>query len=211
MSRRHTIMGLVIGTIAALAFTPVAFGDTCCANTSVALRPALAMPGDAVEVDGIRCLEYDNTGPLALNLKAFWLSTDRVPADGDPGSVPGGPSRLATDLPPVERWLPFTSVSGAGAVGAGTATIAVPKLPSGSYQLWWLCDNGGGPGSGIHYSGGPRLVVGPGSPDTATATAPGREDDRDPAGLLAIAFVAGAGIAAFAMAWQRARPRTQGS
>lgn len=202
-------MGLVVGAMAALAFTPVAFGDTCCANTSVALRPARAMPGDAVELDGIRCLAYDNTGPLALNLKAFWLSTDRVPADGDPGSVPGGPARLATDLPPVERWLPFTSVSGAGAVGAGTATIVVPKLPSGSYQLWWLCDNGGGPGSGIHYSGGPRLVVGPGSPDTATATTPGREEGHDPARLLTIAFLAGVGIAGFALTWQRTRQGPQ--
>jgi len=50
----------------------------------------------------VACLDADNTGPLPLNLTGFWLSRDRVPADADPASVPGGGSRLANDLPDVE-------------------------------------------------------------------------------------------------------------
>lgn len=193
MNRRHKAAGLLAGITAVLIFAPTVVADTCCANTSVALQPATARPGDSVRVDGIACFNYDNSGPLALNVKSFWLSTDEVPADPDPGSVPGsGLARLANDLPPVEQWLPLASVPDAGQVGIGAATIVVPDVRSGSYQLWWLCDNGGGPGSGIHYSGGPRLKVVPGSPDTATVDPVPAGSPAPPAALLvAIGLAAG--------------------
>lgn len=198
MSKRQRAAGLLAGITAMLILAPTVAADTCCANTSVALNPATARPGDnVVRVDGIACLNYDNSGPLALNLKAFWLSADHVPADPDPGSAPGsGLARLANDLPPVDHWLPFVRVPDGGQVRVGTATIVVPDVPRGSYQLWWLCDNGGGPGSGIHYSGGPRLKVDPGSPDTATVNpAPA----RSPATLAALLVTIGlaAGLATF--------------
>ena len=162
------IVCVLAGMTTALALAPIATADTCCANTRVVFTPTSADPGDVIAIDGIRCLAYDNSGPLELNLEAFWLSSDRVPADPDPGSAPGGPARPANDLPPVDQWLPFASVTHAGQARSGTTTIVVPDLPDGSYQLWWRCDNGGGPGSGIHYSGGSRLFVGIPDPDTAT-------------------------------------------
>jgi hypothetical protein len=193
MSKRQKAAGLLAGITAMLIFAPTVAADTCCANTSVVLHPATARPGDSVRVDGIACLNYDNSGPLALNVKSFWLSADDVPADADPGSAPGsGLARLANDLPPVEQWLPFASVPDAGQVRIGAATIVVPDVPRGSYQLWWLCDNGGGPGSGIHYSDGPRLKVDPGSPDTATVDpAPARSPASPAALLVAIGLAAG--------------------
>lgn len=73
-------------------------------------------------------------------------------------------------------------------VAAGSAAIVVPNLPDGRYQLWWLCDNGGGPGSGIHYSTGPRLAIGV-APDTATETArpPAASDSQAWRAWLALA------------------------
>jgi hypothetical protein len=144
----------------------VALADTCCANTAVTLEPERALPGQTVTVRGIRCLNADNSGPLSLNLRAFWLSSASVPADPDPGSVPGSGIGIPADVPPVERWLPFAD---AGDAEGDTASLVVPVVPRGSYQVWWLCDNGGGPGSGIHYSGGSRLAVGSRGPDTSTA------------------------------------------
>lgn len=164
MATRRIAGGVLIGITLALLVAPAAFADTCCANTAVLLRPTTAEPGDTVRLSGIQCLNYDNSGPLPLNLKRFWLSTSAVAANPAPGDVPG--PGLPADIPPVDQWLPFASVPGPN--GTGSATITVPDLPHGSYQLWWLCDNGGGPGSGIHYSGGPRLVVGTALPNTAT-------------------------------------------
>jgi hypothetical protein len=97
---------------------------------------------------------------------------------------------LADDLPPVGRWHPFASVSDPGVATHGSATIVVPRLPDGTYQLWWRCDNGGGRGSGIHYAGGQRLAVG--LPVTSTEpvrTAPA--DTRPIAPILLLAGVAG--------------------
>lgn len=193
---RRTAIGVLAG-FAVLALTvPVALADTCCANTPVSFEPATAMPGDTVRLDGISCLASDNSGPLALNLQGFWLSTDDVPADPDPGDVPGsGLVHLAEDLPPVEDWPAFEIVTGAGRAAAGSATIVVPTLANGSYQLWWWCDNGGGPGSGIHYSGGPRLAVGSTAPDTATvAPAAGAEPVMPHALLPALGMVAGLAV-----------------
>ena len=188
----------IAAVVASLVVAPIALADTCCANTSVTFAPRAAEPRDEVRVDGLACLNSDNSGPLELNLVSFWLSTDDIPADPDPGSVPGSPLvHPADDLPPVEDWIPFGEVPGAGAVSSGSATIVVPDLPRGTYQLWWLCDNDGGPGSGIHYSGGTRLKVG-GAPDTSTLEPAGIRDPAvgswPPVPLLAlvgmVAFVA---------------------
>ena len=166
MIRRRIARSLVFGICTALLVASVARADTCCANTVVTLQPERALPGETVSLRGIRCLNADNSGPLALNLRAFYLSSASVPADSDPASVPGSGVGIPADVPPVERWLPFAS---AGEADGDTATLVVPDLPSASYQLWWLCDNAGGPGSGIHYSGGSRLAIGPRTPDTSTA------------------------------------------
>ena len=181
---------VLAGAIAVLALAPAATADTCCANTHVTFTPASAEPGDRVEIHGIRCLGPDNHGPLELNLVAFWLSTDRIPAD-DPGDVPGNPAvHLADDLPRVGRWLPFESVTHAGQTRKGTATIIVPDLPDGSYQLWWRCDNGGGRGSGIHYAGGARLYVGI-EPDTATVDPAPAPPSSVPAFVAVVGLIAG--------------------
>jgi hypothetical protein len=149
-----------MGIAAVLLLAPVAVGDTCCANTSVKLDPGSAKVGDAVRLTGIQCLHADNTGGLPLNSGSFWLWTGDRGAEADPDEVPG--PGLPQDLPPTEEWLPFDSVDPA----AGSAVITVPDLPDGTYQLWWWCDDGSGPGGGIHYSTGPRLAIG--VPDTAT-------------------------------------------
>lgn len=164
MAVRRIAGGLLMAITLALLVAPEALADTCCANTAVLLQPTTAEPGDTVRLTGIQCLNYDNSGPLPLNLKRFWLSTSTVAANSAPGDVPG--PGVPADIPPVDQWRLFETVPGPN--GGGPATIVVPKVPAGSYQLWWLCDNGGGPGSGIHYSGGPRLIVGGALPNTAT-------------------------------------------
>ena len=160
---RATAMGIT----AVLLLVPVVLADTCCANIPVVLDPPAVMPRDVVRLVGLRCLNADNTGPLPLNLGAFWLATGTQAADPDPASAPG--PGLPGDLPPVDKWLPFASVPDRAAT-SGDATIVVPDLPHGTYQLWWWCDDGSGPGGGIHYSTGPRLAIGA-VPDTATETA----------------------------------------
>ena len=169
MGRRFAAV-VVVGIVATAMLAPAASADTCCANRDVDFEPASADRGDTVTVDGIVCLRADNSGPLELNLVSFWLARTDVPGSSDPDTTPGDPIGPQTDdLPPVEDWLPFAGVDGAGVSAAGSARIMVPRLRAGTYQLWWECDNDGGPGSGIHYSGGPRLTVG--VPDTATEPA----------------------------------------
>ena len=188
MTRRALAAGASAGLLALAILVPAVRSDTCCANRNVSFVPERAMPGDTVRVEGMVCLAADNSGPLELNLVSFWLAKTDVPARSDPDTVPGEPiGPQAGDLPPVEQWPAFASVSGAGAKAAGSATIVVPQLRSGTYQLWWRCDNGGAPGSGIHYSGGPRLPVGP--PDSATVAAPAAPVT---APALPIALLAGA-------------------
>ncbi|MCJ7711215.1 MAG: hypothetical protein MUQ32_10360 [Chloroflexi bacterium] len=164
MTARSTLRAVVIGIAAVLLLAPPVLADTCCANVPVKLDPPSAVSGDTVRLTGLRCLRSDGTGPLSLNLGAFWLATGHRPAE-DPGDVPG--NLPYPDLPPIEKWLPFESAPPFDSTTRGDATIIVPDLPDGRYQLWWLCDNGGGEGSGIHYSPGPRLAIGV-PPDTAT-------------------------------------------
>jgi hypothetical protein len=160
MMARPILCAAIISIAAALVVPPVALADTCCANTTVRLDPQSARAGDAVRLTGMECLNADNTGPKPLNLGSFWLWTGDRGAEAVPNEVPG--PGLPGDLPPTEEWLPFDSVDAA----ARSAVITVPALPDGTYQLWWWCDDGSGPGGGIHYSTGPRLAVG--VPDTAT-------------------------------------------
>ena len=188
--RRRIARSLVLGISTALLVTSAARADTCCANTVVTLEPERAVPGETVSLRGIRCLNADNSGPLDLNLRAFWLSSASVPTDPDPASIPGSGVGIPADVPPVERWLPFAR---AGEAGGDTASLVVPDLPRGSYQLWWLCDNGGGPGSGIHYSGGARLAVGPRTPDTSTdETGSARSVGHHPLPLVLLAAIGAA-------------------
>jgi hypothetical protein len=173
MTAGSTLRAVVIGIAAVLLLAPAALADTCCANTRVRLDSPSAKPGDAVRLIGMRCLHADNSGGLPLSLGSFWLWAGDRAGEADPDAVPG--PGLPQDLPPVEEWLRFASVD----VAAGSAAIIVPNLPDGRYQLWWWCDNGGGPGSGIHYSTGPRLAIGV-VPDTATEAvgSPGASGSR---------------------------------
>ncbi len=167
MTARATLRAVFIASAAVLLLAPPVLADTCCANLPVDLEPTAAEPGDTVRLIALECREADNDGPLRLELGSFWLATTDRPAEGEPDTTPGlGPP----DFPPVEDWHAFESVApgDAGVAAPGDATITVPDLPDGKYQLWWWCDNGSGPGGGIHYSTGPRLVVGQ-VPDTATA------------------------------------------
>jgi hypothetical protein len=188
--------------MAALLMTAAtALADTCCANTAVGLEPRVADVGDTVAITGIVCLDYDNSGPLQLNLFGFWLSPATMRPDPNPGDAPGDGQSMPVDVPRDDQWLAFRTVSDA-VVGSGSGTIVVPPLPRGSYQLWWRCDNGGGPGSGIHYSAGPRLQVGGGGPDTATSASTTTDT-----GVLAAIGVLGSVVLSFAaVIRRRARP-----
>ena len=190
MNRRGIVTALVLAAVTLVILAPTVLADTCCANTSVTPVPRTAMPGDTVRLDGMACLNADNSGPLPLNPVEFWLSTDRVPADPNPGDAPGDPDvHPAADLPPPGQWFPFASVTVEGKAAVGSATIVVPALADGTYQLWWRCDNGGAPESGIHYSGGPRLTVGA-TPDTATAEPASDPRPATPTALLWVVAIA---------------------
>lgn len=166
MTSRSGLRATLIAIGALVLLAPGVLADTCCANLPVGLDPRSAQPGNVVRLIGLRCLNADNTGPLPLQLGSFWLAKGERAPDAAPDSAPG--PGLPSDLPPVEEWLQFETVPEATAT-IGDASIKVPGLPNGSYQLWWWCDNGSGPGGGIHYSTGPRLTIG-GGPDTDTAS-----------------------------------------
>ena len=163
MGTNRTLRSAIAAIIAILLLAPPALADTCCANLPVRLDPRSAMPGDTVRLIGLECRNADNSGPLPLKLGAFWLWPGKRAAEGQPDVVPG--PGLPADLPSTARWLPFATLPPPTA-GRGDATIIVPDLPDGTYQLWWWCDDGTGPGGGIHYSTGPRLAIGV-PPDTA--------------------------------------------
>jgi hypothetical protein len=150
--------------LAALLLAPPVLADTCCANTAVGLEPASAMPGDSVRVVGITCLRADNSPSGTLEPQRFWLWPGTRAAEAFPDTTPG--EGLPVDLPAVETWPSLSSFQ-ALASDSAIVTLTVPDLAPGTYQLWWWCDDGSGPGGGIHYSTGPRLSVG--VPDTATA------------------------------------------
>ncbi len=169
MTAGTTLRAMVIASAAILLLAPSVLADTCCANVPVDLEPRSAMPGDVVRLIGMECRQADNSGPNPLELGTSWLATTDRPAAPDPDTTPGdGPP----DFAQVEAWHPFDSVAdgAAGVAAPGDATITVPDLPDGRYQLWWWCDDGSGPGGGIHYSTGPRLVIST-TPDTATVGA----------------------------------------
>jgi hypothetical protein len=201
-------IAIVVGVIASLGSAPAAWADTCCANRAVTFVPSPATVGETVRIDGIVCLAPDNSGPLPLVLRGAWLSQDRIPAEADPATTPGDPRvHPATDLPGDDGWLSFESVTGAGMAAAGSATITVPGLASGSYQLWWRCDNGGGPGSGIHYSGGPRLTIRSGGPATDLA---GTVPTEPPLILALLVWLAGFLAALVVLGRRDASRRRQG-
>lgn len=194
MGTRPFATGTLVAVLALALLAPAVRADTCCANRAVTFSPQSADPGETVKIRGIVCLKPDNRGPLELNLVGWWLSPDDIPAE-IPGDTPGNPAvHHPDDLPRVGKWHDFASVSDPGVKAAGSATIVVPRLPDGSYQLWWHCDNGGGPGSGIHYSGGPRLFVGLPVTSTEVAVAAGRVDTMPVAPFLVLAALAGVGL-----------------
>ena len=168
MTVRSNLKATMLGIAAVLLLAPAVLAGTCCANTAIGLDPPSAMPGNAVRLFGMRCLNPDSAGSLPLNLGAFWLAADNRPATGN--DEPG--SGLPATLPPITEWLPFDSAPDP-ALGSGEATITVPDLPDGMYQLWWWCVETG-PGGGIHYSSGPRLAVGD-NPEQADAPATAAE------------------------------------
>jgi hypothetical protein len=197
MVARWILQGIVAAGAGLVLLAPAVLGDTCCANTEVGLEPASASPGATVRLTGLRCLAADGSGPLELKLDAYWLSAGDRAAEADPDTVPG--PGLPSDLPSTDAWHPFDSVTPA-ADGTGNATITVPPLDAGTYQLWWTCDERGGPGSGIHYSTGPRLAVGT-MPDTSTVADP--PASRDSRLLLGLVFAVG--IVPFIAALRRDR------
>jgi hypothetical protein len=171
---RSILRAMAMAIAAVLLHAPAVAADTCCANVPVQPEPGSAKAGDTVTLLGMECRDADNSGPRPLELGSFWLAATDRPAEPDPDTTPG--AGLPAELPPVEEWLPFDTVPD-GMVGPGDATITVPALPNGRYQLWWWCDDGSGPGGGIHYSTGPRLAIG--VPDTATAIAAVPEGPAD--------------------------------
>lgn len=187
MTARSNLKATVIGIAAVLLLAPAVLADTCCANTPIGLDPPSAMPGDAVRLVGMQCLNADSSGSLPLNLGAFWLATGKRAAAGNDQPGPG----LPATLPPVDQWLPFDSVPDPAA-SSGDATITVPDLPAGKYQLWWWCA-GTGPGGGIHYSTGPRLAVG-GSPETATEAVSPSEPSGSPDWKVGLVLALGAAV-----------------
>ena len=198
MIGRSTLRATLIASAAFMLLARGVVADTCCANVPVGLEPRSAGPGDVVRLIGMQCRNADNSGPLPLGLGSFYLATTDRAAESDPDTAPG--PGLPAELPPMERWLPFASVPGASQT-IGDATIEVPVLSRGTYQLWWWCDDGSGPGGGIHYSTGPRLVI-TGSPDTDTATIgshPSRSPDW-PLGL-GIGLVVGVVTLVSALRW----------
>jgi hypothetical protein len=193
MTARTTLRAMVIASAAILLLAPPVLADTCCANLPVDLDPTAAKPGDEVRLIGLECRDADNSGPNPLDLGTFWLATTDRPAEVAPDQTP---SEGPPDFPPAETWPAFDSVApgAAGVAAPGDATITVPDLPDGRYQLWWWCDDGSGPGGGIHFSTGPRLVVGE-VPDTATVASI-QPDHVERAGGPAAAVV-GLGAAVF--------------
>lgn len=159
MPTRTTLSAIPTAVVALLLLAQVALADTCCATAPIALDPPAAIPGQTVRLIGMRCLTSDGAQTNPLKLGRFLL-TARSP------DVPGaGPT--AAGLTAVKSWLAFKQVP-SPAQAIGVASIIVPNLPRGDYQLWWWCDDGSGPGGGIHYSTGPRLRIGIVAPDTAT-------------------------------------------
>ena len=195
MRWRTTLRSTFAAIVTLLLLVPPALADTCCANVPVQLSPRSAMPGDTVRLIGMQCRNADNSGPLPLKLGAFWLWPGNRAAEIDPDTVPG--PGFPEDLPPTEQWRPFSSVPDSAA-GSGDATITVPDLPDGTYQLWWWCHDGTGPGGAIHYSTGPRLAIGV-PPETATdggvPNAPASSGGGWPAGPAVVV-----GVAAFLLA-----------
>jgi len=207
MSAHGTIAKVIVAVAALLLVAPVALADTCCANTPVTFEPRSAEVGDKVTLHGMRCLHADNSGGVPLNLGSFWLWKGDRPADVDPDTAPG--PGLPQDLPPVEQWHPFDSADTTTG-GPGDAVITIPKVRDGTYQLWWWCDDGSGPGGGIHYSTGPRLAIGV-PPDTATADAGPMAARGEGGGVPWTAWLLG-GIGTIALVggllvapWRRAR------
>jgi hypothetical protein len=189
-----SVRPVLCGTVAAIAMVVLAasvvLADTCCANTPVGFQPSAARPGTTVRVTGIRCLNADNSGPLPVVLDGFWLWSGHRAADAHPDTVPA--PGLPEALPDVGQWLPFESVRPA-ADGSGVGAFTVPRLADGTYQIWWICNNDQGPGSGIHYGTGSRLTVGA-PPETAAVgpTASPRSAGPEPALALLFGLSAGA-------------------
>jgi hypothetical protein len=193
---RSILRAALIAAAALLLLAPAVLADTCCANIPVGLDPASAKPADTVRLIGMQCLRSDGTGPLALNIGSFWLATTERSAI-EPGDVPG--PGLPQELPPVDEWLAFDSVPDPSAA-SGDATIKVPTLPNGTYQLWWWCDDGSGPGGGIHYSTGPRLTIG-GSPDTDTAVVVSSGTSGSPVWPVGLGLALGAVVFVWTARW----------
>ena len=94
-------------------------------------------------------------------------------------------------MPDAATWPAFDNVSPA-ADGSGAVSFTVPRLESGTYQLWWRCDNDDGPGSGIHYGTGERLSVAA-LPATSThSAARSWLQSRPPIAVLAFVLAGGA-------------------
>lgn len=190
MGARTTLRAMIFGIVAVMLIAPPVFADTCCANVPVQLDPTAANPGDTVKLIGLECRNADNSGPNPLRLGSFWLATTDRAAETDPDTTPG--AGLPEVLPPIDDWLAFDSVPDE-VTGPGDATITVPDLPDGRYQLWWWCDDGSGPGGGIHYSTGPRLAVGE-VPDTATEAALPSDRTDGPAWPVGILIFLGVAV-----------------
>lgn len=184
------LRAVVAATVGLLLLAPIAAADTCCANTAVEIEPRSANPGDVVRVNGITCLNADNTPGAVFKPERFWFWPGSRAAEGAPDVVPG--EGLPQDLPPVDTWPSFTSAI-KPASGPAIAVLSVPELSEGTYQLWWWCD-GGGPGGGIHYSTGPRLVVG--MPDTSTVEPAAAQGQANGGGWTVPSVLAIAGIGA---------------
>jgi hypothetical protein len=174
---KRAIPTLLMATVLAALTAPAALADTCCGTADVRFEPPSAAPGVTVTVEDIRCVEADGATSLDLaTLDRFWLTT--MPRDAFLES------EASIDY---ESWPTFAEVRDP-TEAEGTATIVVPGLPPGSYQLWWGC--AGSDGSVVrHYATGSPLRVGPPTPDTSTAaTVDDRSGGRPDLVVLALAL-----------------------
>lgn len=160
---RPSALAVLMAALALLAAAPAALADTCCGSATVTFDPPRAIVGQTVRLDGLVCVDASIGSPIALaSLERFWLTTAPHDAFLD-----------GTSRPDVGDWPTFASATAPGTT-LGTATIVIPDLPDGRYELWWACaeDSGtGGISHVVHFSTGDRLVIG--TPPTDTAARPG--------------------------------------
>jgi hypothetical protein len=194
MHRPATAATAAVVLVATLALAPVASADVCCGTADVTFDPPRAQAGKTVTLDGLVCVDPANgTQATLASLRGFWLTRQ------DDRAFLDDPAR-----PDPAEWPAFASVPDPNAK-TGSATIVVPSLRDGRYNLWWACQDAASADSYVlHASTGSRLVVGP-PPETATETAP-EPTPTSPRADWLLVLAGGAGVVAYLVRKPRGRP-----